>query len=675
MTSVSILSALAHSALALACLIAMMRLQGRYAVARRGLILALAAWSLASLAAGPQSGWTYAATILRDLTLILALYGLFAAEGRAQNVKLVRPVVGALIFVELLRGFIGIAAFDGPLAGSHRLATLETSTLLGLLSATGALVLLHNLYSSATVSERAILAWPVGAFAGFWAFELNARTLAFMTGGSLDGLTAMSGFAGLLVVLAALTMGGQAQTLPRLQPSRTVAFQLIPLALILLYFLAIATLWAMADRRTGDFLQLSQIGFGIVGMALAVMWLPSARSRGWLRVMMAKHLFQHRYDYRHEWLRFTHALAESGKDTPDLDIRALRALSDITESSGATMLRPDESGTLVFAAQWPETIAPVPAALSELKQAIRASEPGRILDLSGTQNWPDAWAGVPLLHADRLLGFVVLLHPATDRALDWEDFDLLKVAGRQIASHLAEQAGQRALEENRKFDEFNRRMAFVMHDIKNLSSQLSLLVGNAERHIDNPDFRADMLVTLRSSSDKLNRLLDRLGRYGARETTERGHVHLADLAMQVAAPFDDVRVVRRHSQPIFVMAEHDGLEQALTHLVANAREASGKGASVTIEIGVDGLRGSLTVADTGCGMSAAFIRNELFKPFVSTKNGGFGIGAHEARTLIRGMGGRLDVDSREGVGTRFTISLPLAQTRNWLDAKEGQQVA
>ena len=94
------------------------------------------------------------------------------------------------------------------------------------------------------------------------------------------------------------------------------------------------------------------VWYGIVGMALAVMWLPSARSRGWLRVMMAKHLFQHRYDYRHEWLRFTHALAEGGKDTPDLDIRALRALSDITESSGATMLRPDESGTLVFAAQW-----------------------------------------------------------------------------------------------------------------------------------------------------------------------------------------------------------------------------------------------------------------------------------------------------------------------------------
>ena len=57
-------------------------------------------------------------------------------------------------------------------------------------------------------------------------------------------------------------------------------------------------------------------------------------------------------------------------------------------------------------------------------------------------------------------------------------------------------------------------------------------------------------------------------------------------------------------------------------------------------------------------MSPEFIRNGLFKPFVSSKNGGFGIGAFEARELIRSMGGRLDVESREGLGTRFSIHLP-----------------
>jgi len=59
-------------------------------------------------------------------------------------------------------------------------------------------------------------------------------------------------------------------------------------------------------------------------------------------------------------------------------------------------------------------------------------------------------------------------------------------------------------------------------------------------------------------------------------------------------------------------------------------------------------------------MSAQFIRTRLFQPFASTKQGGFGIGAFEARTLIADMGGRLEVESQEGEGSRFTIYLPAA---------------
>ena len=95
----------------------------------------------------------------------------------------------------------------------------------------------------------------------------------------------------------------------------------------------------------------------------------------------------------------------------------------------------------------------------------------------------DAWALVPLIHFDRLVGVIVLARPRNPRQLDWEDFDLLRVAGQQLASYLAEQAGQQALMDASRFDEFNRRMAFVMHDIKNLVSQLSLLAANMNRHV------------------------------------------------------------------------------------------------------------------------------------------------------------------------------------------------
>src|SRR5690606_31772764 len=143
----------------------------------------------------------------------------------------------------------------------------------------------------------------------------------------------------------------------------------------------------------------------------------------------------------------------------------------------------------------------------------------------------------------RLLGVVVLARPAFARTLDWEDFDLLRVIGRQLASYLAEQASQDALGEAQRFDEFNRRIAFVMHDIKNLASQLALLARNAEKHADNPEFRADMLITLRNSADKLQALLARLGRYGPQGTEKLGTIGLNDLLRKVAASYAAEREV------------------------------------------------------------------------------------------------------------------------------------
>jgi hypothetical protein len=87
------------------------------------------------------------------------------------------------------------------------------------------------------------------------------------------------------------------------------------------------------------------------------------------------------------------------------------------------------------------------------------------------------------------IGLVLLGHPPITRALDWEDFDMLRAAGRQVASYLAEARGQASAgHEARRFEEFNRRFAFIMHDIKNLVSQIALTARNAERHADNPAF-------------------------------------------------------------------------------------------------------------------------------------------------------------------------------------------
>ncbi|MGZ3173809.1 MAG: XrtA/PEP-CTERM system histidine kinase PrsK, partial [Croceibacterium sp.] len=263
---------------------------------------------------------------------------------------------------------------------------------------------------------------------------------------------------------------------------------------------------------------------------------------------------------------------------------------------------------------------------------------------------------------ERLLGVVVLARPPHVRKLDWEDFDLLRVVGRQLASYLAEHASQDALGEAQRFDEFNRRIAFVMHDIKNLASQLALLARNAEKHADKPAFRADMLVTLRNSSDKLNALLARLGRYGAPGHEAVQPVAVAPMLKRIVERYraqHQVSVV--DAADCSVEAQAEALEQALVHLVQNAVEASGDESPVVLQARREGNEVAIEVADFGSGMSPEFVRSRLFKPFHSSKPGGFGIGAYEAREVVRAMGGRLHVESHEGLGSRFTVRLPLAE--------------
>ncbi len=406
----------------------------------------------------------------------------------------------------------------------------------------------------------------------------------------------------------------------------------------------------------------------------AMLILPPGKARSWLKLQLAKHLFRHRYDYRTEWLRFTRTLGDGDADEV-LEGRIERALADITDAPVARLLVMTPSGRLepAEAGRWPEGAAagcgidfarmmerdPVVLDIDALRAATGGEArlgPEWILDdLS-------IWAGVPLVHGDRLTGFILLARPAVDRRLDWEDHDLLSVAGRQVASHLAEAQGQEALAEARRFHEFNRRFAFIVHDIKNLASQLGLVARNAERHADNPAFRADMVTTLQDSVQRLNDLLARLSPQGVQRPDPP----------RVARPrivLETIAARRRTQHPIALCGPSDlhalfdpaRLELAVGHLVQNAIEASPPDEPVWLSIDRRGQEVEVTVLDRGRGMSAEFVRHSLFKPFNSTKLGGFGIGAFEARALVASMGGRLEVESREGEGSRFTILLPHAE--------------
>ncbi len=687
------------AAAALSCAVWLQVRREQFGTAGRAMIQAMmltSVWALTGMiAGGGVSALQPIAESLRNLVWLFALYRLFASDGRHASIKQIRPVVVALAFVELLQPALLTLLIRYDSGASGGALAFQLSALFRLLVAVGGLVLVHNLYVGASSQARLALRWPATALGLMWLFDLNFFTIAYLSSGVPTVLASLRGLVALGMAVALALGAGRGSEALRFRPSRSVAFQSVSLMLIGGYFIGMVGIAQWLAYAGGDIAALMQIAFVVTASVAALTILPSRRIRGWLRVTLTKHFFQHRYDYRAEWLRFTRTIGQGSASTAPLEERIVQAVADIADSPAGLLLTTGDHGGLVLAARWSWPTADVPAEALAQEDVRFFERDGFIVDLDDLRqgvttkgegdhvpdwlrNDPRAWALVPLLHFERLVGMVVLARPPHSRRLDWEDFDLLRVAGQQLASYLAEHAGQEALAEASRFDDFHRRIAFVMHDIKNLASQLGLLARNTELHAENPEFRSDMLVTLRNSADKLNALLARLSRYGP------GHV---DALVPVAADAVALAVIERfrNHHPVVLLqntscvvaGQRETLEQVLVHLVQNAVDASAADSPVFLSVSSDGLQGSIEVTDSGEGMSPDFVRSRLFKPFVSSKPNGFGIGAYEARELVRAMHGRLDVESREGLGSRFTVRLPLAAASQLLKTLEStdQKVA
>ncbi|MFZ5510113.1 MAG: XrtA/PEP-CTERM system histidine kinase PrsK, partial [Pseudomonadota bacterium] len=264
------------------------------------------------------------------------------------------------------------------------------------------------------------------------------------------------------------------------------------------------------------------------------------------------------------------------------------------------------------------------------------------------------------LTGEELIGFIVLARPRTRVDVNWEVLDLLKSAGRQAASYLGQMLAAEALLEAKKFDAFNKMSAFVVHDIKNLVAQLSLLLKNAERHSGNPEFQKDMLDTIEHVVERMKNLLLQL-RAGTQPVDQPRPVDLEEVVRRVHRSKSDHKpaVTLEAEKDILALCHAERMERVIGHLVQNALEATPEDGRVWIRLAREGDRALIEVGDTGHGMSAEFVRDRLFKPFQSTKHAGMGIGAYESQQYVAELGGKIAVDSRLNHGTRVRVSLPL----------------
>ncbi|HYO98597.1 MAG TPA: ATP-binding protein, partial [Pyrinomonadaceae bacterium] len=223
--------------------------------------------------------------------------------------------------------------------------------------------------------------------------------------------------------------------------------------------------------------------------------------------------------------------------------------------------------------------------------------------------------------------------------------------------------------EMRQFQSFVRLSAMLTHDLKNSITGLSMLVTNMERQFHRAEFREDAITSLKQATEKLGSIVARLsepvrtlsGEY--RRTPQPADLipvirRVMTASAEPSAAFYDIRT--ELPDTLYALIDPERIERVVENLIVNALEAmGGRGGRLTVTAGEE-AKGLVffSVEDSGPGMTEDFMRTRLFRAFATTKKRGIGLGLYTCREIVESHGGRLEVKSKLGSGTRFRVVLP-----------------
>ena len=606
---------------------------------------------------------------LRDgawLALSLAL--MYPPAGNRGYWWITSVTAAALVFMELLLYFT--PALMGSVAGVRVDVTLMRvcTTILGF-------AVIENVLRNASKADFwALKHWAIG-LSGILLFQLLVRIPEFLThSGDFSVLLATP-----LVFLIAFPFFVVSSTrIPQLQlrfhSSRAFAFHTATLvgAGVLLQGTALAAWYVRSYGGTNATALAITVAFsGLAGVAAAV---SSGTVRSRVRLLINEYFFSFKYDYRIEWEKVIRGLISD--PSKPVEERALRVLCDLLDTSGGAIWLYRNSwrqfilgaklGTVVHATTFREDDEKIEAIRNEIRPLVLlGAKDCNEQRLSAFASCVDqGWTLIPLRQRSSLVGFVILNKPRVERSLDWEDDALVRLVAMQVTAYLVQEETSQSLADARQLEDFNKRFAFIVHDIKNTIGQLSLMVRNISQFGDRREFRDDMVITLGNAVDRLGLLLTSLTAVGSQTAGAASQTQPIDLNDILGDFCDEKRNLGHplifHELPISAKTLTDGvtLRRVLEHVLSNALEASQPGSPVDIALKVKENLFVIGVTDRGVGMTQQFINEELFRPLKTTKRGGSGLGAFQIRELMRELGGDVTVESRIGKGTEVTLFLP-----------------
>jgi len=268
----------------------------------------------------------------------------------------------------------------------------------------------------------------------------------------------------------------------------------------------------------------------------------------------------------------------------------------------------------------------------------------------------------PLIVGQEMIGVITLNDRMTGEEFSIEDFELLKTLADQTAVHLLNLRLTENLKKLKEAEAYQTMSAFMMHDLKNLASSLSLTLQNLPAHFENLEFRQDVLRLLQQNLSKINGMTHNLSMLSKKIELRRTEVNLNDLILSTLSDFDggpDISVVPRLQPLPNLSIDPEQMQKVLTNLILNAREAIGGRGEIRVTTEQRDGTAVISVQDNGVGMSKQFMEESLFKPFKTTKRQGMGIGLFQSKLIVDAHGGRIEVESEEGKGSIFRVMLPL----------------
>lgn len=551
-----------------------------------------------------------------------------------------------------------------------------------LLMAVVGLAMVEQYFRNAQIDKRWRIKFLCFALGALFVYDFYLYSEALLLHHIREDLWAARGaIAAMTTPLIALSAARNADWSVNIFVSRQVVFHSAALLGTAAYLLVMAGAGYYIKYYGGEWGTFVQIIFLVGAFLLLALVLFSGQIRASVRLFISKNFFSNTYDYREEWLRLIATLSQGGSGLT-LEERVIQALGQVVGSSGGVLWGREPMGRLVWRASYGDpgidtrfvdANDPVVRYLEHEERILNLKELAAVPEAYGGLSRPawlerhdNAWLLIPLFHhAKTMDGLVLLTWPQLPFAWNWEVVEMLKTSSRLAASYLALEHAGKELAEAQLFDGFNRLAAFVIHDLKNLVAQLSLVVHNAEKHQDNPVFMRDAIKTVDHAVSKMNALMAQLRNPISGIT--KSEFDLNELLREVIEARKKQLPVPQcdlENETLMVCANRERLASALEHVIQNGQDAAGKQGRVVIRLRSENRHmASIEVEDDGCGMDDHFIRTRLFKPFDTTKGlAGMGIGAYESREYIRSLGGDLNVHSRPGKGSLFHFMIPLAES-------------